>query len=160
MSNDKSVRIQTLSDLDSFCKKFVLNLEFGTIIILSGKLGAGKTTFTKYLAKYLGVKDEIVSPTFALERVYKMQIDSVQGKFVHIDAYRFGESEERINDTLESLDLDYFRDDSIIVVEWGEKISQFLDGNIIAIEIIRNAGNTDDETRILNIEYKKEECFL
>ncbi|MDR2748597.1 MAG: tRNA (adenosine(37)-N6)-threonylcarbamoyltransferase complex ATPase subunit type 1 TsaE [Bifidobacteriaceae bacterium] len=154
-SKNDTVKIESLSQLDHFCEEFASDLELGTIIVISGKLGAGKTTFAKHLAKHLGVQDIIISPTFTLERVYKMKLENGKvGNFIHIDAYRFGESTADIYNNLESLDLESCREKSIIVIEWGEKVLQFLDGALVHINVIRETGITDNQTRILNIEYK------
>ncbi len=81
---------------------------FGNTFLLSGNLGSGKTTFTQFFAKALGVKDIVTSPTYNIVKVY----DIPGGEFIHMDAYRLGES----GDNGEFDDYIY-DDDRIMVIE-------------------------------------------
>lgn len=85
----------------------------GDLVVLSGGLGAGKTTLTQGLAEGLGVRGPITSPTFVIARVHP----SLAGgpALVHVDAYRLGSLDE-----VDDLDLDASLSDSVTVVEWGE----------------------------------------
>ena len=82
-------------------------------MVLSGELGAGKTTFTQGLGAGLGVRGDVTSPTFVIARVHP----SLSGgpALVHVDAYRLGGIDE-----LDDLDLDASLDEAVTVVEWGE----------------------------------------
>jgi tRNA threonylcarbamoyladenosine biosynthesis protein TsaE len=93
--------------------RFAERLGPGDLVILSGELGAGKTTFTQGLAEGLGVRGPITSPTFVLARVHPSLVGGPA--LVHVDAYRLGSLAE-----LDDLDLDASVDDSVTVVEWGE----------------------------------------
>jgi tRNA threonylcarbamoyladenosine biosynthesis protein TsaE len=85
----------------------------GDVVILCGNLGSGKTTFTKGIAKSLGIPNEIISPTFTILREYHAPHCSL----VHIDMYRI-ESE----DELENVGIDeIFEGNSIVVIEWNKK---------------------------------------
>lgn len=89
----------------------------GTVIAFEGSLGAGKTTFSKGLAKGLGIKQEVTSPTYTIIAVY-------QGKLplYHMDFYRMESSEE-----IELLGAeDYFYADGICLIEWSEKAADLL----------------------------------
>jgi len=91
----------------------VLGMKPG-IVALEGPLGAGKTAFTKELAKLLGVKDEIVSPTFVLHRQY--------GILNHIDCWRMEGGGE-----LEQLGFEKMLDSkSIVVIEWAERVKDVI----------------------------------
>lgn len=92
-------------------------LKGGETIALIGQLGSGKTTFVKGLARGLGVKEKILSPTFVLFKVYKTKKEKVK-QFVHVDCYRVSVVE------LKKIGLtDYLnRPDTVVVIEWGEKI--------------------------------------
>ncbi len=87
------------------------------IIGLCGNLGAGKTTFTKYLAEALGAKDTVVSPTFILERQYDLNNTYGYTKLVHIDAYRFEGTDEG---KVLALAKRFTTPDTLIVIEWPE----------------------------------------
>ena len=65
------VLVKNLKQTQKFAKMFAKNLKGGEKILLNGDLGAGKTTFTKYLAKALGVKDEVTSPSFTILKQYE-----------------------------------------------------------------------------------------
>ena len=85
----------------------------GDLVILSGDLGAGKTTLTQGIGAGLGVRGEITSPTFVIARVHPSLVGGPP--LVHVDAYRLGGIDE-----LDDLDLDTSLDDAVTVVEWGE----------------------------------------
>lgn len=86
----------------------------GDLVLLSGRLGAGKTTLTRGLGEGLGVRGAVTSPTFVIARVHP----SLHGgpPLVHVDAYRLGGG----LDEMEDLDLDVSLPESVVVVEWGE----------------------------------------
>ncbi|MGI3785156.1 MAG: tRNA (adenosine(37)-N6)-threonylcarbamoyltransferase complex ATPase subunit type 1 TsaE, partial [Janthinobacterium lividum] len=87
----------------------------GDLVVLSGELGAGKTTFTQGLGEGLGVAAAVISPTFVLSRVHA----TADGRptLVHVDAYRLGGPGE-----LDDLDLDLSAPTSVTVVEWGKGV--------------------------------------
>jgi tRNA threonylcarbamoyladenosine biosynthesis protein TsaE len=94
-------------------------LRAGDLVVLTGGLGAGKTTLTQGIAEGLGVRGPITSPTFVLARVHP----SLTGgpALVHVDAYRLGGAVE-----LDDLDLDTDVADSVTVVEWGHGVAERL----------------------------------
>lgn len=102
----------------------------GDVLVLSGGLGAGKTTFTKGLGAGLGVRGEITSPTFVIARVHPSTVGGPE--LVHVDAYRLGGIEE-----LDDLDLDTDLDDAVTVVEWGEGLAEGLSESRLEIRIVR-----------------------
>jgi tRNA threonylcarbamoyladenosine biosynthesis protein TsaE len=85
----------------------------GDLLILTGDLGAGKTTFTQGLGAALGVRGPIASPTFIIARTHPSLVDGPS--LIHVDAYRLGSLAE-----LDDLDLDATLEDSVTVVEWGD----------------------------------------
>lgn len=124
--------IQTLVALEEEAANFVSSLapspRSATLITLSGELGAGKTAFAKAVAKVLGIKEIVNSPTFVLEKIYLLppKLGSPTSKFrrlVHIDAYRL----EKGND-LAPLGFDECMRDpgNLILLEWPEKVSDVL----------------------------------
>jgi len=101
------------------------NLKGGEILALYGELGSGKTTFLQGLAKGLGIKERILSPTFIMMRQYPLAINHQPSimNFYHIDLYRI-ENEKDI----EGLGLEEIWSDpkNIIAIEWAEKIKKVL----------------------------------
>ena len=88
-------------------------LRAGDVVVLSGPLGAGKTTLTQGIGRGLNVRGDITSPTFVIARVHPSTINGPA--LVHVDAYRLGSFIE-----VDDLDLDASLDESVTVVEWGE----------------------------------------
>ena len=86
------VVIKNLKQTSKFAKRFARTLKGGEKILLNGDLGAGKTTFTKHLAKSLGVKDEVTSPSFTILKQY----NSKKFKINHFDLYRIESEDELI----------------------------------------------------------------
>ena len=96
------------------------NYDKATIVGLSGHLGAGKTAFVKAVAKELGIKEVVTSPTFVLMKIYGVEVGPLQHKkLIHIDAYRLERSED-----LAALEFDKLATDknNLIMVEWPEKV--------------------------------------
>jgi tRNA threonylcarbamoyladenosine biosynthesis protein TsaE len=116
----------------------------GDLLVLSGDLGAGKTTFTQGLAGGLGVRGDVTSPTFVISRVHPSLGDGPA--LVHVDAYRLGESAE-----LDDLDLDAYLDEAVTVVEWGTGLAESLADDRLEVEIVRTHGDEAGEARTLRI---------
>jgi len=115
--------------------RFAKKLKKGDVVCLAGELGAGKTTFTKGLAKGLGINKMITSPTFVIMREYPL--GPGRGKFCHIDLYRISE-----NDFLTSGLDQYMNENNICVVEWPEKINGILPKNRIDIRVFTGKDNS------------------
>ncbi|MFC1417137.1 tRNA (adenosine(37)-N6)-threonylcarbamoyltransferase complex ATPase subunit type 1 TsaE [Streptacidiphilus cavernicola] len=109
-------------------------LRAGDLVLLSGELGAGKTTLTRGLGEGLGVRGAVTSPTFVIARVHP----SLTGgpALVHVDAYRLGGG----LDQMEDLDLDVSLSDSVVVVEWGEGKVEELSDSRLEVRIARSLG--------------------
>ncbi|MFF3915347.1 tRNA (adenosine(37)-N6)-threonylcarbamoyltransferase complex ATPase subunit type 1 TsaE [Streptomyces sp. NPDC001852] len=116
-------------------------LRAGDLVMLSGELGAGKTTLTRGLGEGLGVRGAVTSPTFVIARVHPSLGDGPP--LVHVDAYRLGGG----LDEMEDLDLDVSLSDSVIVVEWGEGKVEELTEDRLQVLIHRAVGDTTDEVR-------------
>lgn len=106
----------------AFADEFAQKLNSGTVLALSGDLGAGKTAFTKGVAKSLGVKNRITSPTFVFMKVYNTKHSEIK-KLIHIDAYRLTSEKE-----LESIGAAEYLGEpgTLTIVEWPENIKNFL----------------------------------
>jgi tRNA threonylcarbamoyladenosine biosynthesis protein TsaE len=112
------------------------------VIALYGDLGAGKTTLTKYIAKALGVTHSVTSPTFIIERIYKVEKKPFS-HLVHIDAYRL-ENEKELSPI--GWDEILKGKENIIVVEWADRIEKALPENVIRVRLTF----IDDERRELS----------
>jgi tRNA threonylcarbamoyladenosine biosynthesis protein TsaE len=107
------LKLNNLEETYELAIKLGQHLFPGAIITLEGDLGAGKTTFTKGIAKGLKVKQTVNSPTFTIIKEYSGELN-----LYHIDAYR-------LEDSLEDLGFDeYFYGDGVTVIEWGSKIKE------------------------------------
>lgn len=107
-------------------------LSAGDVILLTGELGAGKTTFTRGLGTALGVRGAVTSPTFVLARTHP-RLAASQPALVHVDAYRLSTAVE-----LDDLDIDFAR--SIVVIEWGAGLVEELTDSWLSITIDRPRG--------------------
>ena len=109
--------------------EYAKTLKNGDVVVLSGDLGAGKTAFTKGVAKYLGIEG-VTSPTYAYLNVYK-------DKLYHYDCYRLscGEDAERLGLT------DYFGGNNICIIEWAENIEDVLPNNVKTVKIEKISEN-------------------
>ena len=108
----------------------------GDLVVLSGELGAGKTTFAQGLGAGLGVRGDVTSPTFVIARVHPSL--SSGPDLVHVDAYRLGGIAE-----LDDLDLDASLEEAVTVVEWGAGIAEGLADARLEVRIARAATAPD-----------------
>ncbi|MFF8385776.1 tRNA (adenosine(37)-N6)-threonylcarbamoyltransferase complex ATPase subunit type 1 TsaE [Streptomyces kanasensis] len=113
----------------------------GDLVMLTGELGAGKTTLTRGLGEGLGVRGAVTSPTFVIARVHPSLVDGPA--LVHVDAYRLNGG----LDEMEDLDLDVSLPDSVVVVEWGDGKVEELTDDRLHVVIDRVVGATDDDRR-------------
>ena len=110
------------------------------VIELVGDVGAGKTTFTKGLARGLEITEEITSPTFTISKVYE---NSRGQKLVHYDFYRLENPGIMVEDLFENLQDPR----TVTVIEWADTVSEILPANHLRLEILIN----DDGSRTLNL---------
>ena len=110
------------------------------VIELVGDVGAGKTTFTKGLARGLEITEEITSPTFTISKVYE---NSRGQKLVHYDFYRLENPGIMVEDLFENLQ----DPQTVTVIEWADTVSEILPANHLRLEILIN----DDGSRTLNL---------
>ena len=126
-------------------------LRAGDVLVLSGDLGAGKTTLTQGLGEALGVRGAVTSPTFVISRVHPSLSDGPA--LVHVDAYRLGSSAGSAGATVELDDLDLATslDEAVTVVEWGTGVAETLAEDRLEIEILRAHGDEEGEARTLRV---------
>lgn len=138
----------TLQDIDESAKTLVSGLQGGSVVVLVGEMGAGKTTLVKACAKALGVEDEITSPTFSIVEEHECAASDNIKRLIHVDTYRI-EFENEIYDLgLENL----FAEDALTFIEWGERIEKLIDGPYQ----VWNIDEQKDGTRLLTIENKNQ----
>ena len=125
---DESVTVPSAARMRELGERLARLLRPGDLIVLSGQLGAGKTTLTQGIGAGLGVRGPVTSPTFVIARVHP----SLRGGpgLVHADAYRLGSRAE-----VDDLDLDTDVDSSVTVVEWGENLAEGLAPSFLEIAI-------------------------
>ncbi|MCL4416734.1 MAG: tRNA (adenosine(37)-N6)-threonylcarbamoyltransferase complex ATPase subunit type 1 TsaE [Actinobacteria bacterium] len=133
------------SDSPSFTRKIGLILskilKSGDVLLLTGELGAGKTTFVSGVAEGLGIKENLSSPSFTIINLYEIASEK---KFIHADFYRLNSSDEILNTGIE----DYLSGSrNIACMEWGDKIKDFLGPNYLEIkfEYFYPSGNDSDK---------------
>lgn len=108
-------------------------LRAGDLVMLSGDLGAGKTTLAQGVGAAMGVRGRVSSPTFIIARVHPALADGPD--LIHVDAYRLSSLEE-----VDALDLDSSMDDSVTLVEWGQDKVEALSADRLEITIARPRG--------------------
>lgn len=132
-------RLPTADDTRALGERLAGVLGAGDLLILSGDLGAGKTTLTQGLGAALGVRGQVTSPTFVIARVHP----SLAGgpDLVHVDAYRLGGTAE-----LDDLDLDTDLDRAVTVVEWGSGLAETLAADRLELRLERAADDVRTAT--------------
>lgn len=133
----KEILIEDLSHMSAFAKKLGKHVFPGFLLCLEGDLGAGKTTFTKYFGKSMGVEDVINSPTFTIMKIYDGDFE-----LFHMDVYR-------LSGIGSDFDLEeYIYGSGVCVIEWYKNIINSLPEKKMVIEI----SIIDKDKRLLKIE--------
>lgn len=119
-------------------------LDAGDLVVLDGPLGAGKTTFTQGIARGMGVKGRVTSPTFVIAREHS-SIGSGPS-LVHVDAYRLGD--DPLGE-LDALDLDSALEEAVVVAEWGGGLVEQLAQRYVHVTLDRRT-HAETEARIIS----------
>lgn len=138
---EEIIKVKNLAQTKRLAKRLSKSLKGGETVLLYGDLGAGKTTFTQFFAKALGVKDVVTSPTFNIVKEY----DGKKMKLYHFDMYRiedFGELQE-----IGAEDILYKNEHDVAVVEWPDNAKMDYK-NIVKITIEK----VSDTERIFKVE--------
>ena len=135
--------ISTADEMRDFGAMLGRTCRSADVIVLTGDLGAGKTTFTQGLAVGLGIDEAVTSPTFVIARVHPSA--GAGPDLVHVDAYRLGSAVE-----LDELDLEADLGRSVVVVEWGGGRVGGLAEAPIEVSIVRSDDEAD-ETRTVTV---------
>ncbi len=129
----------------------------GDVVVLSGDLGAGKTTLAQGIGAGLGVRGDVTSPTFVISRVHPSVVDGPP--LVHVDAYRLHDGAE-----LDDLDLEETLEVAVTLVEWGDGIADSLSADRLRVHLGRRVGSDaaapqlgdevdpDDEPRTITVQ--------
>jgi len=128
--------LTTAEDTRAFGERLAGLLRAGDLVVLSGELGAGKTTLAQGIGAGLGVRGTVTSPTFVIQRVHPT-LDSGP-PLVHVDAYRLGDAVE-----FDDLDIDASVEESVTVVEWGTGIAEGLTEQRLEIRLDRASATTE-----------------
>ncbi|MFC8126119.1 tRNA (adenosine(37)-N6)-threonylcarbamoyltransferase complex ATPase subunit type 1 TsaE [Streptomyces sp. NPDC057302] len=139
--NSLGITVTSPEQMGDLGRRLAKLLRPGDLVMLTGELGAGKTTLTRGLGEGLGVRGAVTSPTFVIARVHPSL--SQGPPLVHVDAYRLGGG----LDEMEDLDLDVSLPESVIVVEWGDGKVEELSESRLRVVIDRAVGDTTDEVR-------------
>lgn len=118
------IQVDSLEKTQHIAEKLAQVVTENDIILLNGDLGAGKTTFSQYFGKALGVKRTINSPTFNIIKSYKGRLP-----FHHMDCYRLEDSDEDLGFD------EYFNDNGVTIIEWSEFIQEYLPKERLEINI-------------------------
>lgn len=131
--------------MQAFARKLAEEVKEGDILALVGNLGTGKTTFTKYFAEALGVKEVITSPTFNIVKEY----ESGRLPLYHFDVYRISDPEEMFEIGYE----EYFFGTGVCVVEWADLIEELLPEKTIYIYINHGKNAQSRIVKVFRWEY-------
>jgi tRNA threonylcarbamoyladenosine biosynthesis protein TsaE len=132
--------VATDDDMRALGRRLAAELRAGDLVVLTGDLGAGKTTFVQGVAAGLEAPGPVLSPTFVIARVYR----GGRVPIVHVDAYRLGSVVE-----VDDLDLDASVEESVTIVEWGEGLVESLTDDRLELEILRSPDETDETRRVV-----------
>ena len=131
-----SFSVSTSEQMQAFGKQIGALLTAGDVVVLSGPLGAGKTTFVQGLAEELNVQGAVTSPTFVVSRVHKPKGTGLA--LVHVDAYRLSSQSDLVD-----LDLDATKN-AAFIIEWGKEFVSGFTENWLEIDIDRAQELSDD----------------
>ncbi len=136
----KQIVVNNLQGLEAAASQVLSEMGQNKILAISGKMGAGKTTFIKALCNVLGVTDVVISPSFSLVNVYVIEYN---GSIYHFDLYRL----KKINEVYDIGYEEYFFSDHFCFVEWPELILELLPDSYVYLRI--EVG--DDDQRVLKL---------
>lgn len=138
-----SLRAATAADTRAIGRALAPLFRAGDAVVLTGELGAGKTTFVQGVADGLGVDDTVSSPTFVLVKEYVGRLT-----VAHADIYRL----ERVQDVVD-LGLDEIADgEALLLVEWGDAVEELLPDDRLRIELTGEDPTGVDESRRIEVE--------
>lgn len=135
---ERTLDVRTAEETHALAAVLGAQLGAGDLLVLTGELGAGKTTFTQGLGEGLGVRAGIISPTFVLVRIHPNLPGGPRPggpDLVHVDAYRLGSASE-----IDDIDLENTIDSAVTVVEWGRGRVEHLSESRLEVDLVRSLG--------------------
>lgn len=141
---ERTLEVRTADETHALAAGLGTQLLAGDLLVLTGELGAGKTTFTQGLGEGLGVRAGIISPTFVLVRIHPNLPHGTRPggpDLVHVDAYRLGSAAE-----IDDIDLENTLDTAVTVVEWGRGRVEHLSDSRLEIDLVRTLGGAAPAT--------------
>ncbi|HLC49773.1 MAG TPA: tRNA (adenosine(37)-N6)-threonylcarbamoyltransferase complex ATPase subunit type 1 TsaE [Candidatus Andersenbacteria bacterium] len=136
-------QLTSLDELSALAMRIARELRAGDVLLLQGELGAGKTTFTQFLGKELGVQDNITSPTFTLIGEYPTFNNPTISTFIHIDLYRTGQQTALNNNYIQEVLESAKEQKAIVVIEWGELLNSEITNRTWRIAFKQGAKEND-----------------
>jgi len=132
-----------LNQLDELTKLLFKEIENQNIVVFKGALGAGKTSLIKNICNFLGVNDEVSSPTFAIVNEYRT---SQEQPVFHFDCYRLKTEEEALDLGIE----EYLDSDHLCLIEWPEQIENLLPEKLVEVSIVPQGEKRKYTLKIIN----------
>lgn len=143
---DTPVELPATADTEAFGERLAAGLGAGDLVVLAGPLGAGKTALVRGLARGLGVRGPVTSPTFVIAREHRPLPGGAGVPLVHVDAYRLGAVAD-VAAELDDLDLDTDLTGAVVVVEWGEGVAERLAERHLLVRLERRP----DDVRVARV---------
>jgi tRNA threonylcarbamoyladenosine biosynthesis protein TsaE len=133
------VTTHSAAETEAIAQELGARLRPGDLVVLTGELGAGKTTFAKGIARALGVRDAVTSPSFTIVQEYEGPTP-----MAHVDVYRLDRVQE-----LHDIGFEELLDGRVVVVEWGEMVEPLLPGRRVEVRLAMGA---DPDARTIEID--------
>ncbi|MBR1781190.1 MAG: tRNA (adenosine(37)-N6)-threonylcarbamoyltransferase complex ATPase subunit type 1 TsaE [Oscillospiraceae bacterium] len=139
-----TIMTHCVEETEALGERLAEKLSGGEVMAFTGDLGAGKTAFTRGLARGLGITDRVTSPTFTIVNEY----EGGRLPLFHFDMYRLGSSDELYDIGWE----DYRARGGVCAVEWSEIVSDALEGEVIRVDIRSGSGENERGITLTGVE--------
>ena len=139
-----TIMTHCVEETEALGERLAEKLSGGEVMAFTGDLGAGKTAFTRGLARGLGITDRVTSPTFTIVNEY----EGGRLPLFHFDMYRLGSSDELYDIGWE----DYLARGGVCAVEWSEIVSDALEGEVIRVDIRSGSGENERGITLTGVE--------
>jgi tRNA threonylcarbamoyladenosine biosynthesis protein TsaE len=147
-SEKQSHTIRSVAEMEALAASLLASISSGTVLLLYGELGAGKTTFTRALASALGITDDVTSPTFTIVGEYPIPAHSMFKTLVHADLYRFEGESAGADPMIKEMLRTAGEAGRLTVIEWAERLGAFTVPEAVKITFRHGA---EEGTRIVEV---------